>query len=95
MSCEDCEAARANPDYRTYSMGCLHCGARYFQSLKTWPPAREMPDGSRETREQRQQWRTQVVVDWVAWGHDRDKLMELAGADRVPYAPVEGRGKKK
>jgi DNA-directed RNA polymerase subunit RPC12/RpoP len=90
MACDDCTAARAWPDHRRFDLRCPYCGARYLQTLKTWPPPREI-DGRTETTKQRQEWRAQVLRDWIAFGHDEQLLRELAAGEAVPLEPVEER----
>lgn len=39
----------------------------------------------------RRQWFDHVVKTWADWGHDKEQLLKLAAAERVPLEPVTGR----
>lgn len=88
MTCDDCAAARKYVEHRIMNVNCIYCGARYYQALKTWPAPRRMPDGKRETKAQRSEWREKVIADWTAWGHDRAELLALGNSEKVPFEPV-------
>jgi hypothetical protein len=78
MACEDCAAARMNPEwYRRYTPSCLWCGARYVQQLRRLGLEKKALDA----------WRTRVMDDWEAFGHDRQQLRELALAKEIPLDP--------
>ncbi len=87
--CSDCEAARLGPTYRRYDPRCLYCGARYFQSLRTFPTIQVKVDVSTtrdETKEERKAWMSKVLDTWAKYGHDRTQLRDLAMGATVPYA---------
>jgi hypothetical protein len=78
MACEDCAAARMNPEwYRRYAPSCLWCGARYVQQLRRLGLEKKVLDA----------WRTRVMDDWETFGHDRQHLRELALAKELPIEP--------
>lgn len=85
--------ARANPDYRTFGLGCLWCGARYAIAVRS-TPGLQLPAQVAGQEMTRRQWYEHVLASWAAWGHKRAKLQELADGAEVPYEPME-RGKKK
>jgi hypothetical protein len=95
MTCTECQAAQQAPTRRVYSPACLWCGARYFQSLRTFPPV-TVPDGTLErleTKEERKAWMERVLNAWEKQGHDRAHMRELAMAAEIPYEPAIGRRK--
>jgi len=60
----------------------LHCGARLIQRLGTL--SHIVGPGAVKRR------RTQVLDDWVAYGHDRAALRALAQGSELPLAPLRG-----
>lgn len=74
--CQDCSNAAQSPRYRTYNPACLPCGARFVKQLKELDL----------TEKQLADWRSKVMDDWEAYGHDRAALRELARAKGLPYA---------
>lgn len=91
MTCDECRAACEWPEHRVFDPLCLWCGARCFQMLKTWPPARDVDDGNGstrpETREERQAWRADVLRRWAAHGHSAERMKELAAGEAMPIEP--------
>jgi hypothetical protein len=90
VACDDCGAARVNTHHRRFDLKCPWCGARYLQTLKTWPAPRDM-GGRLETTKERQAWRAQVLKDWSDFGHDAEHIKKLAAAEKVPFEPLEER----
>lgn len=97
MTCDECTAAREAPEHRLFNPLCVWCGARYFRRLKTWPAPRTMEDGNGnarpETKDERQQWRADVLRWWAQYGHDVERMKALASAETLPLAPAR-KGKR-
>jgi hypothetical protein len=68
--------------YPVHCPSCLHCGARLIQRLGTL--SHIVGPGAVKRR------RTQVLDDWVAYGHDRAALRALAQGSELPLAPLRG-----
>ncbi len=92
MMCDDCTIERQTPGHRRFNPACLYCGARYFQSLRSFPQITVGDDGSdrAETKAERQDWRARVLRTWADAGHNIEVLKELSAGKEVPVAPPAG-----
>lgn len=74
MTCTDCATIRkhfaSDPQaYRTHNTACLHCGARMIQKFQRL---------FQLTAEQRRDRCRQTLADWIAQGHDEQRLRDMA-----------------
>jgi hypothetical protein len=88
MACNDCDQGRRNSAYRVFSLGCIFCGARYARAVRTATDVQLPAQVAGESRSRRQ-WHDHVLKSWADFGHDAAALKKLAGADKVPFEPVE------
>lgn len=67
MTCESCNQARDNPQWRQFNPACLYCGARILQCLGTLDIA---------VSECRQRRRESLAV-WLQHGHNEQEIRAM------------------
>jgi hypothetical protein len=80
VPCEDCAAARVNPDYKVYSPKCLWCGARYWLGVAH----SRKPDA----------WREHIGAVWSKHGHKPARIAEAALAGELYEPPPKAKKEK-